>query len=96
LTHYLSGEGRIILSTPNPVSWPVAMFEVMRSTRYFYSRDHMYYFTPRWVTRMLEHCGYAVEAVIPVGLLLPLPWLVIPCPVALSYHVIYVARPEPA
>jgi SAM-dependent methyltransferase len=95
LGNFLSDDGRIVLSTPNPVSWPVALFEVMRSSKYFYSRDHVYYFTPRWMNRMLERCGFTVDAVISVGLLLPLPGIVLPCPVGLSYHVIYVARSTP-
>jgi hypothetical protein len=93
LTGHLTAQGRIVLSTPNPVSWPVAAFEILRSRRNFYSSDHTFYFTPRWMIRLLERCGFAVEHVHPVGLLLPLSSIVIPCPVSLSYHVIYVARP---
>jgi SAM-dependent methyltransferase len=93
LPAFLTAEGRVILSTPNPLAWPVAFFEMVRSTRFFYSHDHLYYFTPRWVTRMLERSGFVVRAVVPVGLLLPLPGIVLPCPIGLSYQVIYVATP---
>ncbi len=96
LRGFLAADGRIILSTPNPVSWPVIFFELFRSRRFFYSHDHLYYFTPRWVVRLLEETGYSVEAVAPVGLLLPLGRIVLPCPAALSYQVIYVGRPRAA
>jgi SAM-dependent methyltransferase len=94
LRGFLAADGRIILSTPNPVSWPVILFELIRSRRFFYSHDHLYYFTPRWVVRLLEATGYSVEAVVPVGLLMPLGRFVPPCPAALSYQVIYVGRPK--
>jgi SAM-dependent methyltransferase len=96
LRGYLADDGRVILSTPNPVSWPVILFELFRSRRYFYSHDHLYYITPRWVVRLLEATGYVVEAIVPVGLLPPLGRFVLPCPVALSYQVIYVGRPTAA
>ena len=96
LRGFLADGGRVILSTPNPVSWPVILFELSRSRRYFYSHDHLYYFTPRWVVRLLEATGYDVEAVVPVGLLVPFGKFVPPCPAALSYQVIYVGRPRAA
>ena len=92
LREFLTADGRVVLSTPNPVAWPVIFFEMCLSRKYFYSQGHVFYFTPRWVMRMLEHSGFVVESVIPVGLFLPLPRVVLPCPVGLSYHVIYVAR----
>jgi SAM-dependent methyltransferase len=88
----LAEGGRVILSTPNPVSWPVVLFEWFRSRKYFYSRDHLYYFTPRWVIRLLEETGYVIESVVPVGLLVPLGPFIPPCPAVLSYQVIYVAH----
>ena len=50
--------GRLILSTPNPVSLPVVVFEWLRSTRRFYTSDHTYYFTPRWVARLIERSHF--------------------------------------
>jgi 2-polyprenyl-3-methyl-5-hydroxy-6-metoxy-1,4-benzoquinol methylase len=87
----LAPGGRLVLSTPNPVSFPVVAFEWLCSRRRFYTTEHTYYFAPRWVIRMLEGTDWIVDEMIPVGL-----WpLGIPCPVGLSYHVIYVAlRPE--
>lgn len=86
---HLASGGRLILSTPNPVGWPCLLFEWLRSRRFYYAQDHAYYFAPRWMERMLEDCGYRVEAVEGVGLLAPL--VTLPCPAGLSYQVIYVA-----
>src|SRR5438874_1822009 len=46
--------GRFVLSTPNVVGFPTLLFELARSHRRFYTREHRFYFTPRWVERMLE------------------------------------------
>jgi 2-polyprenyl-3-methyl-5-hydroxy-6-metoxy-1,4-benzoquinol methylase len=79
--------GTLVLSTPNPLAPPVVLFEWLRSHRRFYTPDHTYYFAPRWVERMLEGAGFRVRSVSAVGL-----WpLALPCPVGLSYQVIYVA-----
>ena len=91
LVPLLSPGGRLILSTPNPIGFPVFFCELLRVKRFFYSKEHVYYFCPRWVERMLDFCGYRVLKVKGVGLwntLIPLP-----CPTALSYQVIYVATP---
>lgn len=87
----LGPEGRLVLSTPNPLGFPVAFAEIIRDRRRFYSEDHTYYFLPRWVERMLQRTGYTTLRLRPVGLWLPglrIPWV----PVWLSYQVIYVAR----
>ena len=84
--------GRLILSTPNPVSLPVILFEWLRSTRRFYTSDHTYYFTPRWVARLLERSPFRLEETAGVGI-----WpFGLPCPVGLSYQVLYVASNRPA
>lgn len=83
--------GRLILSTPNPLGFPMAFFEYVNSRRRFYSGDHTICYTPRWMTRLLETCGFSVEATRSVGLwnpLIPVHW----CPVTFSYQVIYVAH----
>ena len=83
--------GRLVLSTPNPVGLPVLFFEILRSRRFFYARDHSFYFTPRWVYRMLEDSGYRVAGCRGVGLWTPVG--AVPGPIGLSYQVIYVAEP---
>lgn len=85
--------GRLVLSTPNPLGIPVVFLELVRSTRWFFTSDHLYYFAPRWVVRMLDRAGYEVQGVRGVGLWLP--GAVIPrVPVSLSYQVIYEATPR--
>jgi hypothetical protein len=89
---HLSERGELILSTPNPLSWPVIFFEALLCRRFFYTAEHLYYFTPRWMIRVLERSGFLVEKIVPVGLLVPLsPWR-IPVPAFLSYQVIYRCR----
>ena len=89
--HFISPDGRLILSTPNPSAWPTFIFELLLSKKFFYTNEHKYYFPPRWVMRMLNHCGYAITSVKGVGLWGSIP--VLPCPTSISYQVIYVARP---
>lgn len=88
----LEPDGRLVVSTPNPLGFPTLLLEILRSKRWFYTEDHVHYFLPRWVERMLDRSGFALERTIPVGLWLPrghLPW----SPVWLSYQLVYVARP---
>lgn len=86
----LATDGRLVLSTPNPLAFPVVIAEALQLHGYFYTRDHLYYFLPRWVDRLLEATGYHVEMKRAVGLWTP--WFVVSSPVALSYQVVYVAR----
>lgn len=83
--------GELRVSTPNPVALPVIWFEWTRSTRFFFSDDHRYYMTPRWVVKMLQDVGFSEVRARPVGLWLPgigVPW----APIGLSYQVLYLAR----
>jgi len=85
----LKSNGSLILTTPNPLGFPVFMYEWTNSKRRFFSFDHTYYFLPRWMIKMLEDTGFRVEAVKGVGL-----WpLALACPATLSYQVLYLARP---
>ena len=87
----LADDGRLILSTPNPLGFPVGICELFRIKRFFFTEWHTYYFLPRWVERILNKTGYELCAIKPVGLFLP--FLVVPyCPITLSYQVVYVAR----
>ena len=85
--------GRLILSTPNPVAFPTLLCEWTMSRKFFYTTDHTYYFSPRWMTRVLEGCGYNVEKIRGVGLW---PFGFIPAPAGWSYQVMYVASPQAA
>lgn len=92
LHKYLKPQGQLILSTPNPVSWPVVIFEWLNSKVRFYTKNHLFYFAPRWVIRMLTVSQYKVQKVKGVGLWLP--FIKLPCPVGLSYQVIYTAKKD--
>jgi SAM-dependent methyltransferase len=85
----LAPGGRLLVSTPNPLAPPVVVAELLRLKRFFYTRDHLYYFLPRWVERLFEATGYRVDDVRPVGLWTPFA-VVRGVPAALSYQVIYV------
>lgn len=92
LHSHLTENGRLILTTPNPISFPVVFAEVFRLKKFFYTRDHLYYFLPRWVQRMIEQTGYSLEAMKPIGLWTP--WGVGPATVSMSYQVLYVAKKQ--
>jgi SAM-dependent methyltransferase len=90
----LAPQGRLLVSTPNPLAPPVVLAEYLRSKKYFYTADHLHYFLPRWVARIFAVSGYELDAVRPVGLWSP--WFTIPwVPVTLSYQVIYAGTPRP-
>lgn len=83
--------GKLVLSTPNPLGFPVLLAEVVRSKRWFYTSDHTYYFLPRWVNRLLSTSGFNLIRTRAVGIWLPygcVPW----SPVSASYQLIYVAE----
>jgi len=88
----LHDDSRLIISTPNPLSFPVLWFEFFRSKRFFYTPDHLYYFLPRWMERMLDVAGYSLEKTQSVGLYR----FPIPVPKILSYILIYVAAKKTA
>ena len=88
---FLRRGGRLIISTPNPLGFPLVVFEALRLKRFFYAADHKFVLTPRWVERLLNGSGYELVKVRSVGMSLLVAAL--PCPAALSYQLIYVARP---
>jgi len=89
---FLAGGGRLVLSTPNPLGFPQALFEFLGSRRFYYTEEHMFSFLPRWVAHMLQVTGFRLAKTRPVGLnlLLFVPW----CPTFMSYDVVYVAEPR--
>ena len=89
--HIMPG-GRLILSTPNPLGIPVVVVEYLGLRRFFYTPNHVFLLPPRWVWRILERSGYEVIQTVGCGANFLL--FVFPAPAALSYQVIYVARPS--
>lgn len=95
VSNLLKPNGRLIVTTPNPLGFPVFICELLRSRRFFYTTEHRYYFLPRWVVRLLEQSGYRMHEIAGVGWWLPFGVLKF-CPAALSYQVVYVAhKPAP-
>ena len=90
LSELLEEGGRLILSTPNPFGFPVILCELFQLRKFFYTQEHVYYFLPRWVRRLLEFSGYQLQSIKSVGLWLPFGVLGL-CPTMLSYQIIYVA-----
>lgn len=89
----VADDGCLVLTTPNPLGFPVLLLEFLRSTQRFYAADHTFYFLPRWVRRMLELTGFELVRTVPVGIWLPfghVPW----APVTLSYQLVYLAEPR--
>jgi 2-polyprenyl-3-methyl-5-hydroxy-6-metoxy-1,4-benzoquinol methylase len=87
----LEKSGLIIISTPNPLSFPVIFFEILQNKRFYFTESHKYYFLPRWVERMLNQSGYQLVKKKAIGIWLPfvtLPY----CPKICSYQLIYVGQ----
>ncbi len=87
---FVAPSGRLVLTTPNPAGLPVVLFEWARSHRRFYTEEHAYYVTPRWVERMLTRTGWQVREVRGVG---PWPLAIAGFPAGLSYQAMIVAVP---
>ena len=88
---YLNEGGRLILSTPNPLGFPVLFFELFWVKSRFYTKEHVYYFLPRWIERLIDFSGYRLLEVRPVGFWLPGGWLPV-WPKILSYQLIYICE----
>ena len=68
LRNHLNTNGRLIVTTPNVISFPVLLIELLNMEKYFYSDEHKYLFSPRWVVKMMRDCGYTIVKIKPVGL----------------------------
>lgn len=86
----LAPGGRVVLSTPNPLGLPVVVAEYLCLRKFYFTSNHLFYFPPRWVWRMLEHCGY--RPIRTVGCGVSVGGQYIPAFTSLSYQIIYVAQ----
>lgn len=93
LKSYLSPNGQLIITTPNPFGFPASLFEILQLKTHFYTKDHTYLFPPRWVERILTNCQYQIKIKKGIGLWLP-GNIVLPCPSIFSWQVIYIAQNE--
>ena len=89
--NYIVPCGSLILSTPNPLGIPAVFAEYLCLRRFYYTHHHAFYFSPRWMWRLLERSGYKVIKTVGCGASIGGGWL--PAPMSLSYIVIYVAEP---
>ncbi len=89
--NHIAPSGTLLISTPNPLGIPVVAAEYLCLRRFYFTKHHTFYFTPRWVWRLLESSGYKVVKTIGCGASICGVWL--PAPVSLSYIVIYAAKP---
>lgn len=89
--HAITHENSIlIISTPNPVGIPTLFFELIASKKYFYTKNHHYYFPPRWLERVLHLTGWTPIQKIGIGAYFIKFWF--PVPYTLSYDIIYVSQ----
>lgn len=85
--HILKKNGKIVLSTPNPLGLPRVLFEYLSSKKYFYHRNHYFEFIPRWVEKIITNSGFQMIEKIGIAFLLP-----VKVPPILADQVIYIAR----
>jgi len=90
LHHLLKNDKRVIISTPNPLGFPVFFCEFFNIRRYYYDSEHKYYFLPRWAERLIRSSDYDIERILPVGFWTP--FYPLPCPTVFSYQLIYVCK----
>jgi len=87
-THVAPG-GRLVLGTPNLLALPIVLAEYL-NLRFYYTEAHTYTFSPRWMWRVIERCGFERVATKGCGIALPKGWW-FPAPMILSCEVIFVA-----
>lgn len=90
--HILNPGGRIVLSTPNPYYPPVVWLERLMIRRFFYSKDHVYIFLPRFLVRLMERQGFQGIETHSGGIVVPTLGLEIPFPRPYCYAIIYVGQ----
>lgn len=83
----LKAGGKIIISTPNPLGFPRLFFEYFSIKKYFYHKNHLFMFIPRWLEKMIIKSGF--DLIGKIGLAFYFP---IKLPTILSDQVIYIAR----
>jgi len=89
----LKDNGRLIVSTPNPLSFPYIIAEFFSSEKFCFHREHKYALSKRWVKRMLLNSGFCNISFYSTGLWLPKilkKYIFLPCPVILSTAIVCV------
>lgn len=83
--------GRLVLSTPNVLAASIVPTEYL-NLRFWYTEEHVYCFSPRWMWRIIDRCGFRRVAMKGVGIALPPYGWWLPSPKMLSTQMIYVAE----
>jgi ubiquinone/menaquinone biosynthesis C-methylase UbiE len=99
-TSILNKPGRLVLSTPNPMSFYEIFFNVFNNRKYMFSSDHITLYPQRYLVRMVENAGFNNVQLYSGGLNLPFtgkgvdfPWFgLAPFPRAFCYQTIVVGE----
>jgi 2-polyprenyl-3-methyl-5-hydroxy-6-metoxy-1,4-benzoquinol methylase len=86
---HVAPRGRLVLSTPNLLGVPIVVAEYL-NLPIWYTEEHVYAFSPRWVWRILERCGFERVSMKGCGISLPRGWWM-PAPRSLSTQIVFVA-----
>lgn len=79
--------GRVVLSTPNPISPIECFLTLILSRRYFYTNEHVILIPQRWLIRIMEMAGFTNVKLYSGGFPLPIVGL-IPFPRTWCYQTI--------
>jgi SAM-dependent methyltransferase len=90
LHRHVAPGGRLVLATPNLIALPIIITEYL-NLRFYYTEAHTYCFSPRWMWRIIDRCGFRRVATKGCGIAMPNGWW-IPAPAMLSCEVIFVAQ----
>lgn len=89
----LRNNGRIILSTPNPLGFPIIFAEYLSLKNNFFEIEHKAIYSKRWIIRLLNNAKFQNISTYSTGFWVPkgFEFLYIPSPVQLSKSIIYSA-----
>ena len=68
----LNPGGILVISTPNPYYFPIASLEMLMIRRFFYARDHVNLYLPRFLVRMMERYKFSNVRIHSGGVDLPI------------------------
>ena len=89
ISKILRNEGLLVLSTPNPLGFPLIFIEWLGIKKYFYTKYHSLLYPPRWFERMLE--SNKLKVIKKYGF----AWFPkIKVPIPLSYQMVFVCRKD--
>ena len=89
----LRDSGRLIITTPNPLSFPFIVAEYLSLQHNFFEPEHKFVFPKRWMYRMLKYTGFNNMQCYSIGMWLPkyFDFFVLKCPKIMSLSLLYIA-----